>query len=198
MLRYQVYVILAHCLQDFPAFTLSAKYLSLTPLPTWVGKSHHPAKKIPCTERRAVTAQLGTCRGCSWVENPQIWPEKTNPCRCTSQRGLPVSPMDWVTLFSLLLPAAAAAVYKQWIPNTNFETASNWEKGRVPCASDVVRFEKNKVSAIFMLFYFYFYFNFLQNAIGHSEKPFTCWGKACFYFSFSYRLSQSSSGLPMH
>uniref|UniRef100_A0A8C0BD53 Protein amnionless n=1 Tax=Buteo japonicus TaxID=224669 RepID=A0A8C0BD53_9AVES len=61
-------------------------------------------------------------------------------------RGLPVSPTDWVTLFSLLLPAAAAAVYKQWIPNTNFETASNWEKGRVPCASDVVRFEKNKVS----------------------------------------------------
>uniref|UniRef100_A0A8C0BDA6 Protein amnionless n=1 Tax=Buteo japonicus TaxID=224669 RepID=A0A8C0BDA6_9AVES len=42
--------------------------------------------------------------------------------------------------------SAAAAVYKQWIPNTNFETASNWEKGRVPCASDVVRFEKNKVS----------------------------------------------------
>uniref|UniRef100_A0A8B9MJG4 Protein amnionless n=1 Tax=Accipiter nisus TaxID=211598 RepID=A0A8B9MJG4_9AVES len=54
--------------------------------------------------------------------------------------------LDWVTLFSLLLPAAAAAMYKQWIPNTNFETASNWEKGRVPCASDVVRFEKNKVS----------------------------------------------------
>uniref|UniRef100_A0A8C0BE62 Protein amnionless n=1 Tax=Buteo japonicus TaxID=224669 RepID=A0A8C0BE62_9AVES len=46
--------------------------------------------------------------------------------------------------------SAAAAVYKQWIPNTNFETASNWEKGRVPCASDVVRFEKNKVSAIFI------------------------------------------------
>uniref|UniRef100_A0A8C0HMN2 Protein amnionless n=1 Tax=Buteo japonicus TaxID=224669 RepID=A0A8C0HMN2_9AVES len=45
-----------------------------------------------------------------------------------------------------ILATAAAAVYKQWIPNTNFETASNWEKGRVPCASDVVRFEKNKVS----------------------------------------------------
>ncbi|XP_052639720.1 protein amnionless [Harpia harpyja] len=50
----------------------------------------------------------------------------------------------------LQLLAAAAAVYKQWIPNTNFETASNWEKGRVPCASDVVRFEKNKVISVFV------------------------------------------------
>uniref|UniRef100_A0A8C6N782 Protein amnionless n=1 Tax=Melopsittacus undulatus TaxID=13146 RepID=A0A8C6N782_MELUD len=55
-----------------------------------------------------------------------------------------VPPVDWVTLVSLLLPAAATAVYKQWIPNTNFETASNWDKGRVPCASNVVRFEENK------------------------------------------------------
>uniref|UniRef100_A0A8C5U4H7 Protein amnionless n=1 Tax=Malurus cyaneus samueli TaxID=2593467 RepID=A0A8C5U4H7_9PASS len=31
--------------------------------------------------------------------------------------------------------SASAAVYKQWIPNTNFETASNWDKGRVPCAT---------------------------------------------------------------
>lgn len=62
-------------------------------------------------------------------------------------------PTDWVTLVSLLLPAAAAAMYKQWIPNTNFETGSNWDKGRVPCASDVVHFEKNKVSAIFMVWF---------------------------------------------
>ncbi|NXN45787.1 AMNLS protein, partial [Rhinoptilus africanus] len=48
------------------------------------------------------------------------------------------------------LPAAATAVYKQWIPNTNFETASNWDKGRVPCASDVVHFEKNKVVSVFV------------------------------------------------
>ncbi|KAF1585123.1 Protein amnionless, partial [Eudyptes moseleyi] len=57
---------------------------------------------------------------------------------------------DWVTLVSLLLPAAATAVYKQWIPNTNFETGSNWDKGRVPCASDVVHFEKNKVVSVFV------------------------------------------------
>ncbi|KAF1530063.1 Protein amnionless, partial [Eudyptes sclateri] len=57
---------------------------------------------------------------------------------------------DWVTLVSLLLPAAATAVYKQWIPDTNFETGSNWDKGRVPCASDVVHFEKNKVVSVFV------------------------------------------------
>ncbi|NXJ65859.1 AMNLS protein, partial [Rostratula benghalensis] len=55
-----------------------------------------------------------------------------------------------VKLFFLLLPAAVTAVYKQWIPNTNFETASNWDKGRVPCASDVVHFEKNKVISVFV------------------------------------------------
>ncbi|KFP14320.1 Protein amnionless, partial [Egretta garzetta] len=46
--------------------------------------------------------------------------------------------------------AAAVAVYKQWIPNTNFETASNWDKGRIPCASDVVHFEKDKVVSVFV------------------------------------------------
>ncbi|XP_063190321.1 protein amnionless isoform X1 [Chroicocephalus ridibundus] len=50
----------------------------------------------------------------------------------------------------LQLLAAATAVYKQWIPNTNFETASNWDEGRVPCASDVVHFEKNKVVSVFV------------------------------------------------
>ncbi|XP_005506141.2 protein amnionless isoform X2 [Columba livia] len=50
----------------------------------------------------------------------------------------------------LQLLAATAAVYKQWIPNTSFETASNWDKGRVPCASDVVHFEKNKVISVFV------------------------------------------------
>ncbi|OXB79006.1 UNVERIFIED_CONTAM: hypothetical protein H355_004549 [Colinus virginianus] len=42
------------------------------------------------------------------------------------------------------------AAYKQWIPNTNFETASNWDKERVPCASDTIHFEKNKVVSVFV------------------------------------------------
>ncbi|XP_008942072.1 PREDICTED: protein amnionless, partial [Merops nubicus] len=53
-------------------------------------------------------------------------------------------------LLVLQLLAAATAMYKQWIPNTNFETASNWDKGRVPCASDIVHFEKNKVISVFV------------------------------------------------
>ncbi|NXX93841.1 AMNLS protein, partial [Centropus bengalensis] len=57
----------------------------------------------------------------------------------------------WTGLqFSLIFPAAATAMYKQWIPNTNFETASNWDKGRVPCASDTVHFEKDKVISVFV------------------------------------------------
>ncbi|NWU89402.1 AMNLS protein, partial [Upupa epops] len=53
-------------------------------------------------------------------------------------------------LVSLLSLATATTEYKQWIPNTNFETTSNWDKGRVPCASDTVRFEKNKVVSVFV------------------------------------------------
>ncbi|NXY81813.1 AMNLS protein, partial [Alcedo cyanopectus] len=52
--------------------------------------------------------------------------------------------------FSLLLPARATTVHKQWIPNTNFETASNWDQGRIPCARDVVHFQKNKVISVFV------------------------------------------------
>ncbi|KGL84047.1 Protein amnionless, partial [Tinamus guttatus] len=45
---------------------------------------------------------------------------------------------------------AAAADYKQWLPNTNFETAANWEEGRVPCASDTIHFEWDKVISVFV------------------------------------------------
>ncbi|NWV18899.1 AMNLS protein, partial [Origma solitaria] len=62
--------------------------------------------------------------------------------QCLAWTGL-----NW---FFCSLPAASAAVYKQWIPNTNFETASNWDKGRVPCANDVVHFEKDKVVSVFV------------------------------------------------
>uniref|UniRef100_A0A8B9C3C5 Protein amnionless n=2 Tax=Anser brachyrhynchus TaxID=132585 RepID=A0A8B9C3C5_9AVES len=66
------------------------------------------------------------------------------PEACSDMDGL-------IFLLSVLqLLAAAMAAYKQWIPNTNFETASNWDKERVPCASDVIRFEKNKVLSVFV------------------------------------------------
>ncbi|NXD12354.1 AMNLS protein, partial [Nothocercus nigrocapillus] len=50
----------------------------------------------------------------------------------------------------LLLSGAAAAGYKQWLPNTNFETAANWEEGRVPCASDAIHFERDQVVSVFV------------------------------------------------
>ncbi|XP_067151735.1 protein amnionless isoform X1 [Apteryx mantelli] len=58
------------------------------------------------------------------------------------------------SLFFLLgclqLLAAAGAVYKRWLPNTNFETASNWDEGRVPCAGDVIHFDRDKVVSVFV------------------------------------------------
>ncbi|KAJ7345208.1 hypothetical protein JRQ81_001158 [Phrynocephalus forsythii] len=54
--------------------------------------------------------------------------------------------------FSILLNhlGASGAVYKQWIPNTNFENASNWDRGHVPCATDVILFDKNKDVSVFV------------------------------------------------
>ncbi|XP_074852565.1 protein amnionless isoform X2 [Carettochelys insculpta] len=53
-------------------------------------------------------------------------------------------------LCSVQLLASSVAVYKQWIPNTNFENASNWDKGQIPCAHDVVLFKSNEVISIFV------------------------------------------------
>ncbi|XP_048710994.1 protein amnionless isoform X2 [Caretta caretta] len=55
----------------------------------------------------------------------------------------------FLLLFMQLL-AASIAVYKQWIPNTNFENASNWDKDRIPCANDVVLFKSNQVISVFV------------------------------------------------
>lgn len=74
--------------------------------------------------------------------HPKAHPRAGSQC-------LPWTGLNW---FFCSLPAATAAVYKQWIPNTNFETASNWDKGRVPCARDVVHFEKDKVQTFNFIF----------------------------------------------
>uniref|UniRef100_A0A3P8YCK0 Protein amnionless n=1 Tax=Esox lucius TaxID=8010 RepID=A0A3P8YCK0_ESOLU len=41
-------------------------------------------------------------------------------------------------LFSL--SGAADALYKQWIPDTNYGNKTNWDKGSVPCGNDIVKF----------------------------------------------------------
>ncbi|XP_016095212.1 protein amnionless-like [Sinocyclocheilus grahami] len=51
-----------------------------------------------------------------------------------------------VLLFLCILPFANT-LYKQWIPDTNFENATNWDKGSVPCGNDQVVFlAQRKVS----------------------------------------------------
>ncbi|XP_069806351.1 protein amnionless [Dendropsophus ebraccatus] len=60
--------------------------------------------------------------------------------------------MDTVQiLLSLLsLIAASEALYKRWIPNTNYENASNWIERRVPCAQDKAVFPRDKRVSIFV------------------------------------------------
>ncbi|XP_068108386.1 protein amnionless isoform X2 [Hyperolius riggenbachi] len=42
------------------------------------------------------------------------------------------------------------AIYKRWIPNTNFENASNWHEQRLPCARDNAVFASNKKVSVFV------------------------------------------------
>uniref|UniRef100_A0A8C4T7W9 Protein amnionless n=1 Tax=Erpetoichthys calabaricus TaxID=27687 RepID=A0A8C4T7W9_ERPCA len=46
------------------------------------------------------------------------------------------------------LPALSgfgSALYKRWIPDTNYENSSNWDRGRVPCASSCFPLQKVSV-----------------------------------------------------
>ncbi|XP_058018650.1 protein amnionless [Ahaetulla prasina] len=45
---------------------------------------------------------------------------------------------------------SSVAVYKQWIPNTNFENAANWNQNRIPCAKDTVLFGSSKIVSVFV------------------------------------------------
>lgn len=50
-------------------------------------------------------------------------------------------------LFFFSLICTASALYKQWIPNTNFENHTNWDTGVVPCGNAIAHFQaENKVS----------------------------------------------------
>ncbi|XP_028310944.1 protein amnionless [Gouania willdenowi] len=44
----------------------------------------------------------------------------------------------------------AGALYKQWIPDTNYENKSNWDKGEVPCGSDTVQFAAQRKISVFV------------------------------------------------
>ncbi|XP_029015086.2 protein amnionless [Betta splendens] len=54
-------------------------------------------------------------------------------------------------LFLLLcLVRAASALYKQWIPDTNYENETNWDKGAVPCGNDVIQFPPQRRVSVFV------------------------------------------------
>lgn len=50
----------------------------------------------------------------------------------------------------LSMLGSACALYKQWIPDTNFENATNWDKGSVPCGSDRVVFPASGKVAVYV------------------------------------------------
>ncbi|XP_072424652.1 protein amnionless [Chiloscyllium punctatum] len=44
----------------------------------------------------------------------------------------------------------SGALYKQWVPDTNFNNITNWDKGRTPCKNDRVFFPQDKSLSIFV------------------------------------------------
>lgn len=50
----------------------------------------------------------------------------------------------------LSLVGATRALYKQWIPDTNYENKTNWDKGAVPCGNDRVEFLAHRKVSVFV------------------------------------------------
>ncbi|XP_068959857.1 protein amnionless isoform X2 [Petaurus breviceps papuanus] len=55
-----------------------------------------------------------------------------------------------IILLCLLCCEVSVAVYKQWIPSTNFEDVSNWDKNRTPSETDIVMFDSNKMVSVYV------------------------------------------------
>ncbi|XP_028268458.1 protein amnionless [Parambassis ranga] len=53
-------------------------------------------------------------------------------------------------LLLLCLVGAVDALYKQWIPDTNYENKTNWDKGDVPCSSDRAHFPAQRKVSVFV------------------------------------------------
>ncbi|XP_040598372.1 protein amnionless [Mesocricetus auratus] len=51
-------------------------------------------------------------------------------------------------LLWLQLCALTRAAYKLWVPDTYFDTASNWIQNRTPCAGDAVQFPADKMVSV--------------------------------------------------
>lgn len=67
---------------------------------------------------------------------------------CLSQTFKMLKTPDVLVL--LCLVGAVNALYKQWIPDTNYENKTNWDKGDVPCGSDTVQFPARRKVSVFV------------------------------------------------
>uniref|UniRef100_A0AAZ3PX79 Protein amnionless n=1 Tax=Oncorhynchus tshawytscha TaxID=74940 RepID=A0AAZ3PX79_ONCTS len=48
------------------------------------------------------------------------------------------------------LTPSSDALYKQWIPDTNYENKTNWDKGSVPCGNDIVQFSAQRKVSVYV------------------------------------------------
>lgn len=53
-------------------------------------------------------------------------------------------------LFFFCLFGTVGALYKQWIPDTNFENQTNWDRGVVPCGNDIAHFPAEWKVSVFV------------------------------------------------
>ncbi|KAM6171916.1 protein amnionless [Erethizon dorsatum] len=51
-------------------------------------------------------------------------------------------------LLWLKLCALTQATYKLWVPDTNFDTNTNWSQNRTPCAGDTIQFPADKMVSV--------------------------------------------------
>ncbi|KFO22283.1 Protein amnionless [Fukomys damarensis] len=52
------------------------------------------------------------------------------------------------TLLWLQLCVLAQASYKLWVPDTNFDTDTNWSQNRTPCAGDSIQLPADKMVSV--------------------------------------------------
>ncbi|XP_043836614.1 protein amnionless [Dromiciops gliroides] len=118
-----------------------------------------------CQRGLGLGGQPESAVGIEWKERPLLsmasWPRGLGKADIRALRGIlskrvsfsvaqKLIRRDCYFLPVLLQADVSVAVYKQWIPNTNFEDASNWDKNRTPSETDIVVFDSNKMVSVFV------------------------------------------------
>lgn len=85
---------------------------------------------------------------CAHVLVTRLETKVTSASLCLSQEFKMLKTPDVLLLFCLV--GATNALYKQWIPDTNYENKTNWDKGDVPCGNDDVRFSAERKVSVFV------------------------------------------------